>query len=146
MIEVDELSDVEITKLLARIDYGHLACSRGDRPYVVPVHYSYSDEGLFVYTTEGKKSEYIAANPHVCLQAEEVVDNQHWQSVIVDGTASRLTDEAERGLAFKKIKEINPTLTPAVSIHWLDEWVRENIEVIYRITPDRMSGRRAIAR
>lgn len=146
MIEIAELSDSEISELLERIGYGHLACSRDDTPYVVPVHYSYSAEGLFVYTTEGKKSEFIAANPRVCLQAEEVNDNHHWQSVIVDGVATRLTDEAEREIAFKKILEINPTLTPAVSIHWMDEWVRENIEVIYRIKPERMSGRRSVAR
>lgn len=146
MIEVQEMSDPEIDKLLGRIGYGHLACSHNDQPYVVPVHYAYSNGEIFVYTTEGKKSEIIAANPRVCLQAEEVTDNQHWQSVIVDGVATRLAGEKERDVAFRKIVEINPTLTPAVSIHWMDEWIRENIEVIYRIIPDRMSGRRAVVR
>lgn len=146
MIEVEEMSDPEIDELLGRVGYAHLACSRDDQPYVVPVHYAYSGGEIFVYTTEGKKSEFIAANPRVCLQAEDVTDNQHWESVIVDGVATRLIGEAERDNAFKKIVEINPTLTPAVSIHWMDEWIRENIEVIYRIVPDRMTGRRAVVR
>jgi len=146
MIEVQELSNAEIDALLKRVGYAHLACTRDDQPYVVPVHYAYCDGEIFVYTTEGKKSEFIAANPRVCLQAEEVTDNQHWQSVIVDGVATRLTSEEERDKAFKMIVEINPTLTPAVSIHWMDEWVRENIEVIYRVVPERMTGRRAVVR
>lgn len=146
MIEIEELHDQEIATLLSRIGYGHLACSRNDQPYVVPIHFSFSDEGLFIYTTEGKKSEYIAANPRVCLQAEEVTDNLHWQSVIVYGTAIRLADGAERDMAFKNVLEINPTLTPAVSIRWMDEWVRENIEAIYQIVPERMTGRRSVQR
>ena len=146
MIEIADLSDAEIGEVLGRVGYGHLACSRDDQPYVVPVHYAYFESNIYVYTTEGKKSEFISANPRVCLQAEEITDNQHWQSIIIDGVASRLTSEADRDLAFKRIVERNPTLTPAVSIHWMDDWVRENIEVIYRIVPERMSGRRAVAR
>lgn len=146
MIEVQELSESEIEQVLERVGYGHLACCRDGQPYVVPVHYAYHEGSVYVYTTEGKKSEIIASNPRVCLQAEDVVDNQHWQSVIVEGRAVRLNDEVERDMAFKRIVAINPTLTPAVSIHWMDEWVRENIEVIYRIVPDMRSGRRAVAR
>jgi uncharacterized protein len=145
MIEIEELSDGEIVKLLERVGYGHLACSREDQPYVVPVHFAYIDGVIYIYTTEGKKSEFIGANPSVCLQAEDVIDDQHWQSVIVDGTAVRVTKEAERDKAFRMIVGINPTLTPAVSIHWLDDWVRENIEVIYRIQPKSMSGRQTAA-
>ena len=85
MIEIDEMSDPEIREFLRRVGYGHLACSRDDQPYVVPVNFAYRDGEIFVYTTEGKKTEFIAANPRVCLQAEEVEDNKHWQSVIVYG-------------------------------------------------------------
>jgi nitroimidazol reductase NimA-like FMN-containing flavoprotein (pyridoxamine 5'-phosphate oxidase superfamily) len=146
MIEVEELSEAEIEELLGRVGYGHLACSRANRPYVVPVHYAYQDGVIFVYTTEGKKSEIIKENPHVCLQAEEVTDNQHWQSVIVDGVAERITDGVEREKALELIIAVNPSLTPAVSIHWMDEWIRENIEAVYRVTPEHTSGRRAVVR
>lgn len=142
MIEIFDLSDSEIKELLARVGYGHLACCRDDKPYVVPVHYGYSGETIYIYTTEGKKADIIADNPSVCLQIEEVHDNRHWQSVIVDGQAVKLGPGDERDKALDAIVSVNPTLTPAVSIRWLDEWVRENIEVIYRIDVDMMSGRR----
>lgn len=146
MIEVEDLSENEITELISRIGYAHLACCRDDRPYVVPVHYAYSDGVVFIYTTEGKKFEIIKENPNICLQVEEVVDNRHWTSVIVDGIASQIKQGPERDKALELIKAVNPTLAPAVSIRWMDNWVRENIEVIYRVTPMATSGRRSVNR
>ena len=146
MIEVEELSDSEITEVLGRVRYAHLACCRGSYPYVVPVHYAFEDGSIFIFTTEGKKADIIKENPNVCLQAEEVTDNQHWVSVIVDGVAERLTVGPEHDRALDLIVAVNPTLTPAVSIRWMDLWVRENIEAIYRIIPTTMSGRRAVDR
>ena len=143
MIEVLDLSDSEITELLARVGYGHLACCRDEVPYVVPVHYGFREERIYIYTTEGKKADIIEVNPLVCLQVEDVRDNRHWESVIVDGIAVKIEDGEEREKALDAVVAINPTLTPAVSIRWLDEWVRENIEVIYRIDVKSTSGRRS---
>ena len=144
MIEVEELSHAEILEVLARLDYGHLACSLNDQPYIVPIHYAYDDGEIYIYTTEGKKSDILKVNPRVSLQAEDVADNQNWVSVIVNGEAGRVMDPVEREKALKLIVAINPTLTPAVSVHWMDSWVRENIEVIYKIIPLELSGRRAV--
>lgn len=146
MIQVEELSNAEINQVLDRVGYGHLACSRDDQPYVVPVHYAYAGGKVYIYTTEGKKFEIIKTNPSICLQVEEVMDNQHWQSVIVDGIAEQITDKDEREKALKIIIEANPTLTPAMSIRWMDNWVRENIAVVYRVTPKSVSGRRTVNR
>lgn len=144
MIEIEDLSEKEITEMLARVGYGHLACCRNDVPYVVPANFAYDNGEVYLYTTEGKKADFIQANPKVCLQAEEVVDNHHWQSVIVDGIATQIENGPERERALELIIRVNPTLTPAVSIRWMDEWVRENIEVIYRVQPTATSGRRAL--
>ena len=146
MIEVEELSDEEIAEILGRVEFGHLACCHEGRPYVVPAHYAYEDGSIYIYTTEGKKADIISENPNVCVQVESVTDNRHWESVIVDGVATRLTVGPEREHALELIVAINPTLTPAVSIHWMDDWVRENVEVIYRITPTHTSGRRSLDR
>lgn len=146
MIEIEEMGNSEIEDLLEKTGYGHLACARNNEPYVVPIHYAYAKPYVYIYTTLGKKAEMINENPSVCLQIEEVADNKHWHSVIVYGTAEQLTDEMEREMALKVIVKTNPTLTPAVSIRWMDNWVRENIEVIYRVTPTEMTGRATINR
>lgn len=44
----------------------------------------------------------------------------------------------------KTIARINPTLTPPISIRRMDNWVRENIDLIYRIVPAETSGRTAV--
>jgi len=60
--------------------------------------------------------------------------------------AERIVDEDGRQKALDLILRINPKLTPAVSIRWMDGWVRENIEVIYRITPRSITGRQTLNR
>lgn len=146
MIEVEDLSKTETHELLERIGYGHLGCSVNDLPYVVPVHYAFDGTNVYIYTTDGKKSAIIRENPYVCLQVEDVKDNQHWESVIVDGRAIWVRDKGERERAMKMIVAVNPTLTPAVSIHWLDNWVKENVEIIFKVEPIDISGRRAVTR
>jgi nitroimidazol reductase NimA-like FMN-containing flavoprotein (pyridoxamine 5'-phosphate oxidase superfamily) len=144
MIEVQEMTNSEIDEVLTRVGYGHLACVRNNRPYVVPIHYVYDKLKIYIYTTDGKKTDIIRDNPQVCLQVEEVVDNSDWRSVIVNGEANRVTDREEREEAVKLIRSVNPTLTPAISIRWMDNWVRENIEVVYRIRPDTITGRSSV--
>ena len=59
MIEIEEMRKSEVDVLLSHLNYGHLATSRNDQPYVVPVHFVYDGTLIYVYTTEGKKSEII---------------------------------------------------------------------------------------
>lgn len=147
MVEVQEMDDKDSKKLLGRVGYGHLGLVRGgSHPYVVPVHYAYDESHVYIFTTEGKKTEIIERNPEVCLQVEDVTDEKHWQSVIVTGDAVQLTDRKEVKQAMDLILAGNPRLTPALSIHWMDDWVRANIQVVYRITPQMMTGRTTIDR
>jgi uncharacterized protein len=144
MLEVQEMTNNEIEEVLARVGYGHLACARDNRPYVVPVHYAYDKPNIYIYTTEGMKTDIIKANPQVCLQIEEAVDNGNWRSVIANGDAEQITDLKEREEVLRLILATNPTLTPAISIRWMDNWVRENREVVYRIKPSLITGRSSV--
>lgn len=146
MIEIIELTDGESREAMSKMHFGHLACARNNHPYVVPIHFHFDGNNAFIYTTEGKKTEIIRVNPEVCLQAEEVTDNENWVSVMIIGDALRLSDEKERSTALNLILQSNPRLTPAVSIRWMDSWVRENVEVIYRIEPRLITGRRTLKR
>lgn len=146
MIEIREMGEAETRETLGRLNYAHLACSRASEPYVVPVHYVFDGQHIFIYTSEGKKSEILDSNPRVCLQAEDVIDNEHWVSVMAFGDVERVTDKSARSNALDLILEANPTLTPAVSIRWMDSWVRTNVEVIYRFRPRKLSGRKTVDR
>ena len=91
------------------------------------------------------KTDYIAANPEVCLQVEEVRHPTDWRSVIVVGHADRLTKAEDTEHAMQLITESNPTLTPAISKMWIDVWGRASVVAIYRIRPSIISGRKTLA-
>ena len=141
MIEILEMRDNEIEDLLARAGYGHLGCARNNQPYVVPIHYAYDGNELFIYTTAGLKSEMIESNPSVCLQVEEIDKNGAWRSIIVMGEAHQIVDRLEREEAVALLQESNPTLLPALAIKWSKDWIRKNVEVVYKIKILNQSGR-----
>jgi nitroimidazol reductase NimA-like FMN-containing flavoprotein (pyridoxamine 5'-phosphate oxidase superfamily) len=142
MLKIEDMPREEMEALLLRVGYGHLGCTRDDHPYVVPMHYSYDGESLYFFTTEGTKTEFIAANHEVCFQVEEVADPSHWRSVMVIGEARRITkpDEVER--AMQVITEGNPTLTPALNKTDIGAWHRLSNIVIYRVLPQAIYGRK----
>lgn len=144
MLEVEEMALEEMKRVLARVGYGHLGCARDNRPYIVPIHYAFDYPHIYIYTTEGMKTDFIKANPEVCLQVEEVHDAKNWRSVVATGKAERLTKKKDLDQAMKFILETNPTLTPAQNLMWIDTWGRANIEAVYRITPRTISGRMTV--
>lgn len=141
MLDIDEMGQKEIHDLLDKVNYGHLGCTVEGHPYVLPMHYYFENPELYIFTTEGMKTQYIDANPEVCLQVEEIHHLSHWRSVIVMGRAERLTDQQDIDRAMQSVKVQNPTLSPAINRTWIDAWGRSEIIAIYRIHPSEMSGR-----
>jgi uncharacterized protein len=142
MLDIDEMSSKEIYELLRKIGYGHLGFIHEGKPYVMPMHYYLEGEEIYMFTTEGMKTHDIDASPEICLQVEEVIDDPlHWRSVIVAGQAKRLTEKVEIERVRKLIKEVNPTLSPAINRTWIDSWGRAEKVAIYRVYPTEMSGR-----
>ena len=68
---VHEMNEGECRAALREMDFGRLACVRGDRPYIVPVHFSYDGRHLYGITTLGQKIEWMRSNPLVCLETDE---------------------------------------------------------------------------
>jgi uncharacterized protein len=142
MLDIDEMSSKEIYELLRKVGYGHLGFTHEGKPYVMPMHYYLEGEDIYMFTTEGMKTHDIDASPEICLQVEEVInDPLHWRSVIVSGQANRLNEKLEIERVKKLIKEINPTLSPALNRTWIDSWGRAEVVAIYRVYPSEMSGR-----
>jgi nitroimidazol reductase NimA-like FMN-containing flavoprotein (pyridoxamine 5'-phosphate oxidase superfamily) len=144
MLQIEDMSMQEMRALVERVGFGHLACARDGRPYVVPINYSYDAQNIYIFTTEGTKTAFMEANPQVCLQVEQIDDPLHWQSVMVTGRAERVTapDELER--AMQQITRSNPTLTPAINATRIDVWGRANEVRIYRIHPEIIDGRKTV--
>lgn len=144
MLRVEDMSPADMHALLQRENFGHLGCSRDGRPYVVPMNYAYDGKELYFFTTEGMKTQFIEANPQVCLQVEEVTDSSRWRSVMVIGVAERLTASDDTQRAMQLIVERNPSLTPAISATQLDTWGRAVDIALYRIKPELIDGRKTV--
>jgi nitroimidazol reductase NimA-like FMN-containing flavoprotein (pyridoxamine 5'-phosphate oxidase superfamily) len=144
MLKVEDMTPDEMAALLRRESFGHLGCARDGRPYVVPMNYAYDGQDLFFFTTAGMKTQFIKANPQVCLQVEEVLDSTHWRSVMVIGHAEALTKAEDTQRAMKLITERNPSLTPAISATQLDTWGRAVGIALYRIVPELIDGRKTL--
>ena len=86
------ISQQECSELLQRVSIGRLACSLNDQPYVVPVAFSYEPDCIYIFSTFGKKIEWMRKNPKVCLQADEIGNRSNWTSVVVTGTYLELSD------------------------------------------------------
>ena len=141
--QIVDLDREGTSNLLKRVNFGHLGVCRDDRPYVVPIHFAYGRRGIYFYTTEGMKTEMIDANPTVCLQVEDIRARDDWESVMITGTADRVKGIEEIERVMKLIQKVNPKLSPAWSIRWMDDWIRSNVSVVYRIASEIVAGRRA---
>ena len=141
MLDIDEMGQKEIHELLHKVGYGHLGCIHEGKPYVIPMSYYLEAEDIYLFTTIGMKTHNIDANPEICLQVEDIHDPLHWRSVIVNGRASRLTEQPDIDRVMHLVKERNPTLSPAINRTWIDSQGRAEAIAIYRIDASEMSGR-----
>jgi nitroimidazol reductase NimA-like FMN-containing flavoprotein (pyridoxamine 5'-phosphate oxidase superfamily) len=85
-MRIISISQQECSDLLNRVSMGRLACSLDGQPYVVPVTFSYEPDCIYIFSTVGKKIDWMRQNPKVCLQVDEVGTNSNWTSVVVMGT------------------------------------------------------------
>lgn len=86
------LSTPECTALLKANRLGRLACAKDRRPYIVPIHYAYSDNHLYAFSMPGKKIEWMRDNPLVSVQVDERGEGRGWRSVVLDGLYEELPD------------------------------------------------------
>jgi hypothetical protein len=61
--------------------------------------------------------------------------------VVVTGEAHQIVDRAEREKAVDLVRSSNPTLLPALAIKWANDWIRKNVEVMYRVKILTAAGR-----
>jgi nitroimidazol reductase NimA-like FMN-containing flavoprotein (pyridoxamine 5'-phosphate oxidase superfamily) len=70
---IKEISRQECLDTVSHASVGRLGCSFQDQPYVVPIYFAYEGEWIYVFSTFGKKIEWMRANPKVCVEIEEKV-------------------------------------------------------------------------
>ena len=142
-----ELTNEECVEILTRLRFGRLGCSRDNQPYVVPFNFAYHDRHLYSVAAPGQKIEWMRTNPLVCVEADEIVDHDHWTSVVVQGRYEELPDtpegSADRQMAYARLERRAGWWEPACVRETQRGAVEQVIPMYYRIHIDRVTGRRA---
>ena len=89
---MNEMTKQECREALEYASFGRLGCSLANQPYIVPVYLAYEFDCIYVFSTFGKKIEWMRANPKVCIQIDEIAEQYQWMSVIVNGRYEELPE------------------------------------------------------
>lgn len=144
---VSEMTREECEELLARLGFGRLACVRDNQAYVVPIYFASEPGHLYGFSTLGEKIEWMRSNPLVCVEADEVVSETNWASVVVRGRYEEFPDTPEyaepRRKAQSRLENMRSLWWP---ISFASAQPRErfdrDIAIFYGIHVEQISGRR----
>ena len=143
-----EMSRKECEDLLARLGYGRLACSRDNRPYIVPIYFVSAPDHLYGFSTMGQKIEWLRLNSLACVEAEEVRSHNEWESVVVQGRYEEFPDIPE----YSNQRQVAQSLLEKKRFLWWQTGFAaaqtrgrydRDITILYCIHIDEISGRRA---
>jgi len=95
-MDLRRMTEEACISFLERHTFGHLGCLGEDYPYVIPVHYAYDANKVFMFSMAGRKIEYLRRRPLASLQVEELANDRNWTSVLVQGHFDELLDTPER--------------------------------------------------
>ncbi len=145
---INEMTQDECGAFLTSASFGRLGCSLDDQPYVVPIYFVYEPDNIYVFSTFGQKTEWMRANPKVCLQVDEITNQAQWRSVIASGRYQELPEPqytAEREHARSLLEKHCQWWQNALGERQLRLGNRSIAPLFFRIHIDSMTGLRAIA-
>jgi uncharacterized protein len=146
---VGRLNNEEIDALLRRLTIGRIACTDGNQPYIVPLHYVYDGYYIIAHSMPGMKIDIMRKNPMVSFLVDEIITPGRWQSVLIQGQFQELTGQRERHEAMKvfldhtfKLKISETARLPEQSAQRLHPKPDEPVKsIFYRILIAAKSGR-----
>ena len=144
---ITQMTEEECRALLARASLGRLGCSRDNQPYVVPIYFAYEPDSIYVLSTFGQKTEWMRANPKVCLEVDEIANESQWMSVIAGGRYQELPEPqytAEREHARRLLEKRHRWWQNALGERQLRLGDHAIAPLFFRIHVDSVTGLRAI--
>ena len=141
---IQSMTGLASLKLLERATLGRVACAHEGQPYITPMSVTYDANRLYSFSTLGQKITWMRANPHVCVEVEELVSPQDWATVIVIGRYQELTTEEERTYAHNLLERRPAWWEPGYSRTVMEGKERPLKPVYFRILIDQITGHRGI--
>jgi uncharacterized protein len=146
-MHIRTLTGFECTELLTNNRVAFLACANGAQPYVVPVHYAYSDGHVYAFSMPGKKIEWMRANPRVSIFVEQQGKGREWKSVVAEGCYEELPNEIGhkvlRDHAWSVLSKHYDWWEPGALKPFEQPLTNHSPHIFFRILVEQMSGREA---
>ena len=137
---IQSMTGVASLELLERATLGRVACTHEGQPYITPMSVTYDVNWLYSFSTLGQKITWMRANPHVCVEVEELVSPQDWATVIVIGRYQELTTEKERTYAHDLLERRPAWWEPGYSRTVMEGKERPLNPVYFRFLSTRSPG------
>ena len=145
------LTQEEMESLLTRAMVGRISTLGADGyPYTVAVHFCYWNQAVYLHgASHGEKLDNLLRDSRVCFEVDEMGEIHRegvlapcavgtaYQSVVLRGIGSVVTDAQEKSLALGKMVE---KYAPSLSTVPMEEKALQETAVI-KIQPQRMSGK-----
>jgi len=132
-----ELTEAECREMLRRHHVGRLAFTFHDRVDIEPIGFVFDGQSIVFRTSPGSKLLTIQHHPWVALEIDEATGMFDWKSVVVHGTAYRLSETgtaAEVGAyhaAISSLRTAMPgTFTPADPAPFRSAVLQLHIDVV----------------
>lgn len=141
---IQEMTEHECRAMLTRTNTARLACALNNQPYVVPIQIYLAGEFLYCCATLGQKIEWMRQNPSVCVEIDECITQEQWESVVVFGHYEELPPTLEHENSRRVAEQLfqrHPAWWEPASVPLAGHEQRSRI--VFRILIGRMSGRRA---
>jgi hypothetical protein len=108
---VERLDASACWKYLQTAELGRLAVDNADgAPDIFPVNYVAHEGALYIRTARDAKLLHIAQHPMVAFEVDGADDEDHYWSVVIRGTAERVTrDEEIRDSGVRTLASWSPT-------------------------------------
>jgi uncharacterized protein len=146
LVVITELTEEASIQLLSRAYLGRLACTQGLQPYVVPFYFVYHQQCLYSFSTVGRKIEWMRANPLVCVETDQIVSQEQWQSVVAFGRYEEIPDTpdwtVERTTASALLQKNAVWWEPGIGKTTLKAGERAMLPVLFRLHLTRITGHR----
>ena len=137
--------------LIDRCTHGVAAISTGeDTPYCLPLSFVRVEDRLYFHCAlEGRKLDLLQQNPRMCVTfvggdepafVPPATYTTYFQSVIVTGTASEVTDTQEKAAALEALCR---KLTPDHMGEGFDRAIEQSLAVtgVWRVDMDQITGK-----
>jgi uncharacterized protein len=148
MLYTKELNRKECRDFLQSLNFGRIACSNNNQPYVVPFNFTFDGNHIYAFATLGQKILWMRENPQVCVEVEKISSEDDWTTLVVFGRYEELSDNPESA----KLKDYAHELLANRPTWWKPAYIagvhRRELEekpIYFRISIKKMTGQRVFS-